>query len=258
MRLAPRAVSTATPRPSLQQCSLGPLVAAQAKNRNATTALAHTLCMSKHRDMLRSRGMSTLLLQLLLTYYSLHAPPRRHARTCTPRGDRFGRSAAHSRPLPLLRQMVAKPLSERLDKHAVHKASSFEGRTRTGVTGARTRQPTVADEADVSAASAELASAARGAWTVPIPLPTAEVPMPSSYVRGVFSGPCGGRRGRAVRISTVSKVLGPGGSGPTTGAGWRGRYKFSIFLRNNCYAQKTKGLISYVKIVYHGPLVTTA
>ena len=148
MRLAPRAVSTATPRPSLQQCSLGPLVAAQAENRNATTALAHTLCMSKHRDMLRSRGMSTLLLQLLLTYYSLHAPPRRHARTCTPRGDRFGRSAAHSRPLPLLRQMVAKPLSERLDKHAVHKASSFEGRTRTGVTGARTRQPTVADEAE--------------------------------------------------------------------------------------------------------------
>jgi hypothetical protein len=37
------------------------------------------------------------------------------------------------------------------DKRAAHKASSFEGRTRTGVTGARTRQPTVADEADVSA-----------------------------------------------------------------------------------------------------------
>ena len=87
----------------------------------------------------------------------------------------------------------------------------------------------MADEADVSAASAELASAARGAWTVPIPLPTAEVPMPSSYVRGVFSGPCGGRRGRAVRISTVSKVLGPEGVGPTPRPSWRGRYKFSIF-----------------------------
>ena len=34
------------------------------------------------------------------------------------------------------------------DKRAAHKASSFEGRTRTGVTGARTRQPTVADEAE--------------------------------------------------------------------------------------------------------------
>jgi hypothetical protein len=37
--------------------------------------------------------------------------------------------------------------------------------------------------------------------------------VPSSYVRGVFSGPCGGERGRAVRISTeqsVLEVLGPG------------------------------------------------
>ena len=85
--------------------------------------------------------------------------------------------------------MVAKPLSERLDKPAVHKASSFEGHARAGVTGARIRQPNVAGAADVSAASPELASVARGAWTVPIRLPTAEVPVPSSYVRGVFSGP---------------------------------------------------------------------
>ena len=71
--------------------------------------------------------MSTFLLQLLLTLCSLPTPPRRHALTCTPRGARSAPSAAHSRPPPLLRQMVAKPLSERLDKPAVHKASSFEG-----------------------------------------------------------------------------------------------------------------------------------
>ena len=94
----------------------------------------------------------------------------------------------------------------------------------------------MADEADVSAASAELASAARGAWTVPIPLPTAEVPMPSSYVRGVFSGPCGGRRGRAVRISTVSKVLGPEGVGPTSRPSWHGRYKKSKMLNKGPYS----------------------
>ena len=59
--------------------------------------------------------------------------------------------------------------------------------------------------------------------------------MPSSYVRGVFSGPCGGRRGRTVRISTVSKVIGfgTGGGGPEPWAkllpSWRARYKISIF-----------------------------
>ena len=241
MRLAPGAVSTATPRPSLQQCSLGPLVAAQAENRNATTALAHTLCMSKHRDMLRSRGMSTLLLQLLLTFYSLHTPSRRHARTCTPHSDRFGRPAALSRPLPLLRQMVAKPLSERLDKPAADWASSFEGRERAGKTGARIRRPNVAGAADVSAASPELASVARGAWTVPIRLPTAEVPVPSSYVRGVFSGPCGGERGPAVRISTEQSVLGVLGPGPMVGEVVRGFRKISIPEDNICYPVGTKG-----------------
>ena len=105
--------------------------------------------------------MSTFLLQLLLTLCSLPTPPRRHALTCTPRGARSAPSAAHSRPPPLLRQMVAKPLSERLDKPAVHKASSFEGHARAGVTGARIRQPNVAGAADVSAASPELASQRR-------------------------------------------------------------------------------------------------
>ena len=48
--LPARAVRIATPRPPLQQCSLGPLAAVEAENRNATTPLAHTLCMCQHRD----------------------------------------------------------------------------------------------------------------------------------------------------------------------------------------------------------------
>jgi hypothetical protein len=138
--------------------------------------------------------------------------------------------------------MVAKPLSERLDKPAVHKASSFEGHARAGVTGARIRQPNVAGAADVSAASPELASVARGAWTVPIRLPTAEVPVPSSYVRGVFSGPCGGERGPAVRISTEQSVLEVLGPGPMVGEVVRGFRKISIPKCTVQYPVGAKGL----------------
>ena len=190
--------------------------------------------------------MSTFLLQLLLTLCSLPTPPRLHALTCTPRGARSAPSAAHSRPPPLLRQMVAKPLSERLDKPAADWASSFEGRERAGKTGARIRRPNVAGAADVSAASPELASVARGAWTVPIRLPTAEVPVPSSHVRGVFSGPCGGERGSAVRISTEQSVLGVLGPGPMVGEVVRGFRKISIPKGPGQDPAGTKGLTSQV------------
>ena len=68
--------------------------------------------------------------------------------------------------------------------------------------------------------------------------------MPSSYVRGVFSGPCGGERGRAVRISTdteqsVLEVLGPG---PMVGEVVRGFRKISIPKVNGRSPVGTKGV----------------
>ena len=140
--------------------------------------------------------------------------------------------------------MVAKPLSERLDKPAVHKASSFEGHARAGVTGARIRQPNVAGAADVSAASPELASVARGAWTVPIRLPTAEVPVPSSYVRGVFSRGHAGARGgqRSGSDSTEQSVLEVLGPGPMVGEVVRGFRKISIPKCTGLYPVGAKGL----------------
>ena len=65
-------------------------------------------------------------------------------------------------------------------------------------------------------------------------------------MRGVFSGPCGGERGPAVRISTEQSVLEVLGPGPMVGEVVRGFRKISIPKCTVRYPVGTKGLNAMV------------
>jgi hypothetical protein len=68
--------------------------------------------------------------------------------------------------------------------------------------------------------------------------------VPSSYVRGVFSGPCAGARGgqRSGSLDTEQSVLEVLGPGPMVGEVVRGFRKISIPKGNVRYPVGTKGL----------------